>query len=117
MTGSGKAVGGIILKTTAGIIGPIAFSMKGLEREMTKSKQPVAHIRHTNKMRARTEKMELSASERAEVQKRVLERWSAGYKKWRKEREEELRKQQKRRYPQKIMNGDAKQPEENNVAT
>ena len=91
--------------------------MKGLERELTKSKRPIAQIRYTNKLRARMERMELSASERAEVQKIILERWSAEYKKWRKQRDEEIRKQQKRRHPHKIMNGDAKQPEKKDVVT
>ena len=105
ITGPGKAIGGIVLKTTAGIIGPIAFSMKGLESELMKSKRPIAHIRRTRIAQGRMERKELSDSERADVQRLVLERWSAEYKKWRKQREQELEKHQGKRRVKKIVNG------------
>ena len=116
MTGPGKAIGGIVLKTTAGIIGPIAFTMKGLESELTKSKRPIAHIRRTRVAQGRMERKELSVGKRAEVEKIVMERWSAEYKKWRKRREQELEKHQNRRHVKKVVNGGVKQPEQNGVA-
>ena len=70
-----------------------------------KSKRPIAHIRRTRIAQGRMERKELSDSERADVQRLVLERWSAEYKKWRKRREQELEKHQGKRRVKKIVNG------------
>ena len=48
-SGLGKGCGGFILKNFAALIGPVAFTLKGIHKEMLKGKQPTAFVR-----RART---------------------------------------------------------------
>ncbi|KAL8848086.1 MAG: hypothetical protein Q9221_006888 [Calogaya cf. arnoldii] len=45
--GVGKGVGGFILKDLAAIFGPIAYTMKGVHKEMVKGHQPTQFIRRS----------------------------------------------------------------------
>lgn len=46
VSGLGKGCVGFILKDFAGIVGPVAYTLKGIHKEMLKGKQPTAFIRH-----------------------------------------------------------------------
>lgn len=43
--GIGKGIGGFVLKDLAAIIGPFGYTLKGVHKELTKSRQPTAFIR------------------------------------------------------------------------
>ncbi|KAL8917547.1 MAG: hypothetical protein Q9172_005803 [Xanthocarpia lactea] len=43
--GIGKGIGGFVLKDLAALTGPVAYTMKGLHKEMIKGKQPTHFIR------------------------------------------------------------------------
>ncbi|KAL8952088.1 MAG: hypothetical protein Q9183_007413, partial [Haloplaca sp. 2 TL-2023] len=45
--GVGKGLGGFVLKDLAAIFGPIAYTMKGVHKEMGKGKQPMGFVRRS----------------------------------------------------------------------
>ena len=53
LAGVGKGIGGFILKDLAAITGPVAYILKGIYKETTKSKQPTAFIRQARMFQGR----------------------------------------------------------------
>lgn len=68
--GVGKGFGGFVLKDLAAIFGPIAYTMKGIHKEMVKGKQPTQFVRRARIAQGVLEMKELDeAAKRREADK------------------------------------------------
>ncbi|KAK5169307.1 hypothetical protein LTR04_005694 [Oleoguttula sp. CCFEE 6159] len=76
VSGVGKGIGGFVLKDIAAIIGPIAYTLKGVQKEITKSKQPTSFIRKARIIEGQNDLRQLSEEEKA----RALEVANKGWK-------------------------------------
>ncbi|TKA68789.1 hypothetical protein B0A49_10443 [Cryomyces minteri] len=76
VSGVGKGIGGFVLKDIAAIIGPIAYTLKGVQKEITKSKQPTNFIRKARIIEGQNDLRQLSEEDKA----RALEVANKGWK-------------------------------------
>ena len=74
--GIGKGVGGLVLKNAAALLGPGAYLMKGLEKELGKGKQPTAFIRHARIVQGAKDLAALGPDERNEALRAVAHGWA-----------------------------------------
>lgn len=93
MRGVGFGIGGFILKDIAALLGPVAYSMKGLDAEYTKKYQPTRYLRRARITQGQIELQALESSscishsddakeggkkrieKRAQVEQNVSSRW------------------------------------------
>lgn len=75
--GVGKGFGGFILKDLAAIIGPFGYTLKGLHKELVKSKkQKLTHfIRSAKQLQGKQELSELDESTKRQVSDRIDAAW------------------------------------------
>lgn len=62
--GVGKGIGGFVLKDLAAIIGPFAYTLKGVHKELIKSRQPTAFIRKARMIQGGQDARTLMAKQR-----------------------------------------------------
>lgn len=73
--GIGKGLFGFILKDLAAIIGPVGYTLKGVHKEMVKSKQPTAFIRRARVKQGGKDKGSLKNAKLQEIEARVEKAW------------------------------------------
>ncbi|KAL8990589.1 MAG: hypothetical protein Q9169_008086 [Polycauliona sp. 2 TL-2023] len=73
--GVGKGVGGFILKDLAAIFGPMAYTMKGVHKEMVKGNQPTQFIRRSRMAQGVQDVKALDEAARAREEKKVEKAW------------------------------------------
>ncbi|KAL9585735.1 MAG: hypothetical protein Q9212_001354 [Teloschistes hypoglaucus] len=73
--GVGKGVGGFILKDFAAVFGPVAYTMKGVHKELGKQSQPTNFIRRSRVAQGKLELQELTPGERETVGRLVERAW------------------------------------------
>lgn len=73
--GMGKGFGGFILKDLAAIIAPFGYTLKGVHKEIVKSKQPTALIRKARVTQGTIDSFDLKDGRREEVLGRVKVAW------------------------------------------
>ena len=74
--GIGKGFGGFIFKDLAAIIGPMGYTMKGVHKEMVKSKQPTQFIRRARIAQGSKELQLLDEMTRRREEDRVEKAWA-----------------------------------------
>lgn len=74
--GIGKGFFGFVLKDLAAIIGPIGYTLKGVHKEMVKSKQPTAFIRRARLKQGGKGKDSLKKAQLQEIEARVEKAWA-----------------------------------------
>ncbi|KAF1843089.1 glycosyltransferase family 1 protein [Cucurbitaria berberidis CBS 394.84] len=65
LRGIGFGVGGFVLKDIAALLGPLAYSMKGLDAEYWKRYQPTVYLRRARIMQGQVELQKLESESRA----------------------------------------------------
>ncbi|KAI4170317.1 MAG: hypothetical protein LQ343_005070 [Gyalolechia ehrenbergii] len=73
--GVGRGTGGFVLKNLAAIFGPFAYTMKGIHKEMIKSKQPTQFIRRARIAQGIQELRALVEQQRQEEDEKVEKAW------------------------------------------
>ena len=73
--GVGKGIGGFILKDLAAIIGPLGYTMKGVHKEMIRSRQPTAFIRRARIIKGLQDMQELDQKTREREMETVNAAW------------------------------------------
>ncbi|MCJ1251613.1 hypothetical protein MMC30_008848 [Trapelia coarctata] len=73
--GMGKGVGGWVLKDLAAPFGLFGYTLKGIQKQLTRGRQPTAFIEHARVKQGEKDIRELSAEERAEATEQVKEAW------------------------------------------
>ncbi|KAL8662643.1 MAG: hypothetical protein Q9168_008223, partial [Polycauliona sp. 1 TL-2023] len=73
--GVGKGFGGFILKDLAAIFGPMAYTMKGVHKEMVKGSQPTQFIRRSRIAQGVQDVQALDAATRDKEEKKVEKAW------------------------------------------
>lgn len=74
--GIGKGLFGFVLKDLAAIIGPVGYTLKGVHKEMVKSRQPTAFIRRARIMQGWKDKDSLKKAKVQETEARVEKAWA-----------------------------------------
>lgn len=74
--GIGKGLFGFVLKDLAAIIGPIGYTLKGVHKEMVKSKQPTAFIRSARIIQGGKDLRSLKKAKLQEIEARVEKAWA-----------------------------------------
>lgn len=75
VTGVGKGIGGFVLKDLAAVFGPIGYTLKGVHKEMIKSKQPTAFITRSRIVQGQKDLEELDEEHRREDEEKVETAW------------------------------------------
>lgn len=73
--GVGMGLTGFVLKDLAAILGPFGFTLKGVHKEMLKSKQPTAFIRRARIMQGQRDISYLDDKAKQEARERVDHGW------------------------------------------
>lgn len=73
--GLGKGIGGFVLKDFAAIFGPVGYTLKGVHKEITKNRQPIAFIRHSRVIQGRQDLEALDEQQREEDENKVDTAW------------------------------------------
>ena len=73
--GLGKGIGGFVLKDLAAIFGPVGYTLKGVHKEMIKSKQPTAFIRRSHINQGKKDLAALDDTQRKEVDQKIDTAW------------------------------------------
>ncbi|KAI9802552.1 MAG: hypothetical protein M1833_001624 [Piccolia ochrophora] len=73
--GTGKGIGGIVLKDIAALVGPVAYFGKGVQAELQKKKQSNHFIRRARIRQGAESLQELSRDEKAQALKKVRDAW------------------------------------------
>lgn len=71
-----------MLKEAAAVIGPIGYAMKGVHKELTKSRTPIAAIRRARAVQGERELAALSPGERKEALERAMSGWAVMKELW-----------------------------------
>ena len=74
-TGFGKGLSGIVMKGSAALTGPPAFILKGIHKELTRHKAPIAQIRASRIAQGRHELASLNEDNRAAALEAAAEGW------------------------------------------
>jgi hypothetical protein len=74
--GIGIGLTGFVLKDIAAIVGPFGYTLKGVHKELLKSKQPTKFIRKARIMQGQRDMGELKGGKRKEVEETVYHGWS-----------------------------------------
>lgn len=81
--GIGMGVTGFVLKDLAAIVGPVAYTLKGVQKEVGKKRQPTHFIRRARIMQGRKDLAALSGERKKEVERKVLHGWGVMKEIWR----------------------------------
>lgn len=81
--GVGMGLTGFVLKDLAAVVGPVAYTLKGLQKEAGKKRQPTHFIRRARIMQGRKDLAALSPEQKKEVEKKVLHGWGVMKEIWR----------------------------------
>ena len=76
VTGTGKGVGGFVLKNISALVGPWGYTFKGIHKEMQKGRQPTEFIRRARIYQGQKEISNLTPAQKKEAEQRVLQGWS-----------------------------------------
>lgn len=71
----GKGVGGWVLKDLAAPFGLFGYTLKGIQKQFTRGRQPTAFIEQARILQGERDIRELSEEERAEATQRVMRAW------------------------------------------
>ncbi|KAI9671979.1 MAG: hypothetical protein M1817_002289 [Caeruleum heppii] len=74
--GVGKGVGGFVLKNLAAVIGPVAYTLKGVHKELQKKKEPTFFIRRARIIQGQKDLRELSDVDRKASTDAVMRGWN-----------------------------------------
>lgn len=74
--GVGKGAGGFVLKDLAALIGPVAYTLKGIHKELQKKKEPTFYIRQARILQGQKDLGELSEKDRIASTEAVLAGWN-----------------------------------------
>jgi len=74
--GMGRGVGGWVLKDLAAPFGLFGYTLKGIQKQLTRGRQPTAFIEHARIVQGEQDIRELSAEEKEEATERVMNAWS-----------------------------------------
>lgn len=74
--GIGKGLFGFVLKDLAAIIGPVGYTLKGVHKEMVKSKQPTAFIRRARMIQSGEDIRALKKAELQGIESRIEQAWA-----------------------------------------
>jgi hypothetical protein len=74
--GVGMGVTGFVLKDLAAILGPFGYTLKGIHKELLKSKQPTHFIRKARIMQGQRDVRSLDDNDKRKVQETVNHGWS-----------------------------------------
>ncbi|TVY20598.1 Sterol 3-beta-glucosyltransferase [Lachnellula arida] len=80
--GIGMGLTGFVLKDLAAIIGPFGYTLKGVHKELLKSKQPTHFIRRARIMQGQRDAIELDAKQRKAVLEKVSHGWAVVLQVW-----------------------------------
>lgn len=75
LTGLGKGLGGFVLKDFSALIAPVAYTSKGIHKELTKGRQPTAFVRRARIYQGRKESEALDEGARKRDEKQVEVAW------------------------------------------
>ena len=73
--GMGKGVGGWVLKDLAAPFGLFGYTLKGIQKQLTRGRQPTAFIEHARIIQGEKDLRELSTEQRNEVTAQVMKAW------------------------------------------
>lgn len=75
VTGIGKGLGGLVLKESAAVITPIGYMMKGVQKQLTKKRTPIATIRAERVRQGKLDLASLDGADYNEALKKVQHAW------------------------------------------
>ena len=73
--GIGKGIGGFVIKDLAAVIAPGGYILKGIERELSKTSQPTAYIRHARMSQGVLDIQSLDFNGRISIAAKVEAAW------------------------------------------
>ena len=73
---------GFVLKDIAAIVGPFGYTLKGVHKELLKSKQPTKFIRKARIMQGQRDLQALDSKKRKETEETVFHGWSVVQQVW-----------------------------------
>lgn len=73
---------GFVLKDIAAVVGPFGYTLKGLHKEMLKSRQPTHHIRKARIQQGQRDLAGLSETEKKEALDKVSHGWTVLQQVW-----------------------------------
>ncbi|KAI9888442.1 MAG: hypothetical protein M1814_006921 [Vezdaea aestivalis] len=78
VVGTGRGIGGFVLKDLAALVGPVAFTLKGVQKEIRKRKRgdPTRLMRRARIFQGRADWMDIPPERRTEFADHVLDRWN-----------------------------------------
>ncbi len=80
--GVGMGLTGLVLKDIAAIVGPFGYTMKGVQKELLKSKQPTKFIRKARIMQGHLDFNELGEAEKKKAEETVSHGWNVVQQIW-----------------------------------
>lgn len=80
--GIGMGLTGFVLKDIAAIFGPFGYTLKGVHKELLKSKQPTKFIRKARIMQGQRDLNALDEKEKLEAEERVFHGWTVVQQVW-----------------------------------
>ncbi|EDN98665.1 hypothetical protein SS1G_13524 [Sclerotinia sclerotiorum 1980 UF-70] len=82
--GVGMGLTGFVLKDISAIIGPFGYTLKGVHKELVKSKQPTAFIRRARILQGQRDVNQLASDpkEREEIEERITHGWAIVLQVW-----------------------------------
>ena len=98
--GLGRGVGGWVLKDIGAVVGPIGYTLKGVQKQFSKSqKHPDEYIEEARKIQGRKDYAELDESQKIQINEAVADAWRtiANVKR----REDDMRTKEHRRVVEK----------------
>lgn len=105
-----------MLKGAAAQIGPVAYTLKGVHREIRKRRQPIQFIRRARILQGQKDLSVIgqrgSDPKRAAVENEVAEHWAAVRYEFDHEKEKEEKREKRRRWPHLRKNGKDKAQKE-----
>ena len=74
--GLGRGVGGWVLKDIGAVVGPIGYTLKGVQKQFSKSqKHPDEYIEEARKIQGRKDYAELDESQKIQINEAVADAW------------------------------------------
>jgi hypothetical protein len=80
--GIGMGLTGLVLKDIAAIVGPFGYTLKGVHKELLKSKQPTKFIRKARIMQGQRDLVQLDEKRSKELEETVCHGWSVVQQVW-----------------------------------
>jgi hypothetical protein len=93
VSGVGMGLTGFVLKDIAAIIGPVGYTLKGLEKQAGRRRRPVRYIRRARVVQGQRESGALPEEERRERQREVADGWRLMRQLWEEMKRAERRKE------------------------